>query len=98
MKNKIIVMITWILVLTTGITLGFNYFWTGNEQIMNINAEMSMIETQILGNKAERTMLENEKQDYIAEVNKKQAVFKNANNELRKQIKELNDEKKKLGL
>ena len=94
MKNKIIVIVAGIVVLTTGITLWFNYFGTGNEALTSVNAEINMVEQQMLQNKAERTIIDNK----VSNLKSEQEVYKKANNELRKQLKELNDEKKKLGL
>ena len=94
-KTKIITTGVIILWMIGTVALWFSYFGSETESALrSINSEMTMLETQILENKAEWTILDNDKQDIITEMK----TYETANNELRTQIKDLNNEKKILGL
>jgi len=77
------------------IALWFSFFWSETEQqLRSINNEVTMIETQILDNKAEWEKL----QTKIVELQHDQLTYTHANDELRKQLDDLNNKKKSLGL
>ncbi len=95
MKKKIIIIITLLLGIGTIAVFAFNPIVSETEEIVwAINWEITMLEVQILENKAEWSILDNE----ISNLKIKQDVFSNANNELRIQIEDLRLEKKSLGL
>lgn len=83
------------IVMWWAIVLWFNYFGDTQEaQLRGINNEITMLETQMLQNKAEWTI----RQNRIDKLKTEQKTYTEANNELRKQKQELLNEKKKLGL
>jgi len=98
MKKQIIVIVTGVVILTTGITLGFNYFGTGNEALTSINAEINVVEQQLLEHKGKWEDYQKQKEEINSMIAQKQLVEKEAADELRKQLDDLLNEKKKLGL
>lgn len=93
MKNKIIITIAIIILLSLWFAFASSLFNKNNE-IYQINEEISMLETQMIFNSNIWEELETERLEIVA----RQKEMTTANNELRTIKKELEAKKKELGL
>ena len=96
MKNKILIALIWaVTVGSIWLVMAMNPLLSDtDEQIWYINNEITMLERQILDNKVERTIIDNE----INNLQSEQKLYETANNDLRDQKEDLKLEKKNLGL
>jgi len=92
MKKKILIYSIVILILSAWVVLWFNIKSETEAQLDTINTNISKLELETFKNSQERRLLDLQKQDIV----KQQKVYETKNNELRKNIRELEANKKLL--